>query len=443
MKLKRRTIIFLSIIGGILLLIAGELLFEKWYETALQRSDDGAYHAEAVEKRNQYVYYQIIDNATGEIVFETERFPLGGFFNAALDWGNDCHDFFVLSNDTGLHSYLYNGSTWEKPHIIAIVTDENGELEAAAFYKDEFNFTAVEDYELERIPKPIRKRQCENGAPERWTEERDKFLATVRNVELFTELPLWTHEGAQSIAMELKMLYEHGHIPFYRISKLTQTGGVYDEDAIYLSRTILAETEDGSRYLIETLEDRLVYSIIDDGGEGRLVYAIPLSEDRSLPYIEFANEKSIAMDPQSNLTEIATVKYSETELQEIAAYRNAFFGLYRQFPIESMKKVQTGYRVSYLGEHSVVLLMIDSAASEILYGWVYRTDRMKSDFDALEIGQSLGDVRELDPNGQYLFLYSGRNESPRVSTHCTKDGYLFSIEYDDSGNIICINEELI
>ena len=49
----------------------------------------------------------------------------------------------------------------------------------------------------------------------------------------------------------------------------------------------------------------------------------------------------------------------------------------------------------------------------------------------------------IDPNGEYLFLYTGRNDTPKVSSHYTKDGYLITIEYDVSNVIISINEELI
>ena len=67
----------------------------------------------------------------------------------------------------------------------------------------------------------------------------------------------------------------------------------------------------------------------------------------------------------------------------------------------------------------------------------------KSDFDKLVKGQSLDEVRAIDPNGEYLFLYTGRNDAPKVSSHYTKDGYLITIEYDVSNVITSINEELI
>jgi hypothetical protein len=34
--------------------------------------------------------------------------------------------------------------------------------------------------------------------------------------------------------------------------------------------------------------------------------------------------------------------------------------------------------------------------------------------------------------GEYLFLYTGRNDMPRVSTHYTTDHYLITVSYDES-----------
>ncbi len=74
---------------------------------------------------------------------------------------------------------------------------------------------------------------------------------------------------------------------------------------------------------------------------------------------------------------------------------------------------------------------------------VKRTEVLKSDFDNLKTGQSLDDVREIDPDGEYLFLETGRNDTPKVSSHYTKDGYFITVEYDDANVIISINEERI
>ena len=42
---------------------------------------------------------------------------------------------------------------------------------------------------------------------------------------------------------------------------------------------------------------------------------------------------------------------------------------------------------------------------------------------------SLRDVIDSDPNGVYLFLYTGRDDLPKVSNHFSTDGYFISISY--------------
>ena len=75
-------------------------------------------------------------------------------------------------------------------------------------------------------------------------------------------------------------------------------------------------------------------------------------------------------------------------------------------------------------------------------GNIHRTTLFKSDFDRVAVGQSLDEVRAFDPNGEYIFLYTGSG-TPRVSSHYTKDGYCITIEYDVSNTIISINKGLI
>lgn len=59
----------------------------------------------------------------------------------------------------------------------------------------------------------------------------------------------------------------------------------------------------------------------------------------------------------------------------------------------------------------------------------------RADFDKLSIGQSLKEVKELDPNGFYTWTETGRNDTPKISTHDTCDGYEITIQYSDD-NII-------
>ncbi len=143
-----------------------------------------------------------------------------------------------------------------------------------------------------------------------------------------------------------------------------------------------------------------------------------------------------------SIVDLASKIYDETELLELTEFNGSLSDLNNKYPIECLRENNGIYRVSYLGDGSIAIFLFDGSGNRIL-GSVYSTQLLKSDFDGLVKGQSLDDVRVVDPNGEYLFLYTGRNDTPKVSSHYTKDGYLITIEYDVSNVIISINEELI
>ena len=90
----------------------------------------------------------------------------------------------------------------------------------------------------------------------------------------------------------------------------------------------------------------------------------------------------------------------------------------------------------------MAVIVFDSQGNKIL-GDIHGVLLSKSDFDHLEKGATLNTVQEIDPAGEYLFLYTGRNDTPRLSTHYTKDGYLITIEYDYQNRVSNIYEELL
>ena len=146
--------------------------------------------------------------------------------------------------------------------------------------------------------------------------------------------------------------------------------------------------------------------------------------------------------PDKSLVDLASKTYDETELLELMKFDGLLNELNVKYPIECLREDNGMYRVSYLGDESVVIFLFDGSGNK-LFGRTYSTQLLKSDFDKLLKGQSLDEVRAIDPNGEYLFLYTGRNDTPKESLHYTKDGYLITIQYDASCSIISINEELI
>lgn len=143
-----------------------------------------------------------------------------------------------------------------------------------------------------------------------------------------------------------------------------------------------------------------------------------------------------------SIIDLSSTIYDEPKLLELAKFSGSIDALNAQYPIECFREDNGTYRATYLGNGSIAVLLFDNYGNRY-WGNIYNTNLLKSDFEGLAKGQSLEEVRKIDPNGEYLFLYTGRNDTPKVSSHYTKDGYLITIEYDASNNIISINEELI
>lgn len=152
------------------------------------------------------------------------------------------------------------------------------------------------------------------------------------------------------------------------------------------------------------------------------------------------NEKTCS--PDQNIIELVSKKYSDSQLLTISQLEMTMGELNKQYPIECLRKIGTAYRVSYLGNDGVAIIYFDSSEKKIL-GRVYRLHLTKADFNKLEIGQLLESVQEIDPQGEYLFLYSGSNNVPKISTHYTIDGYLITVEYDEENTISSVTTSLI
>lgn len=143
-----------------------------------------------------------------------------------------------------------------------------------------------------------------------------------------------------------------------------------------------------------------------------------------------------------NVTDLSSEIYEESQLLEIEKFDGSIDELGAKYPIECIREIDDSYRVVYLGVDKVAVLWFDNSGKKIM-GKVYSSKLSNNDFNDLKEGMSVQDVQNVDPNGEYLFLYTGRNDTPRVSYHCTKDGYLISIEYDESNTITSIQKELL
>lgn len=146
--------------------------------------------------------------------------------------------------------------------------------------------------------------------------------------------------------------------------------------------------------------------------------------------------------PNQLLSELVSKVYMSDQLLEIVRFRGSMEELNTQYPIECLRESEYAYRVAYLGNDDVAIIFFNRDGSYIT-GRLYKLFPSKLKFEDLSVGKSLDYVQEMDPDGEYLFLFTGSNNVPRISTHCTKDGYLVEIEYTEDNLISSINIEPI
>ena len=61
-------------------------------------------------------------------------------------------------------------------------------------------------------------------------------------------------------------------------------------------------------------------------------------------------------------------------------------------------------------------------------------------FETLSTDDSINDVMTIDPNADYSFTYSGRNDTQKLSLHYTKDGFCVVVAYDSNNSIIGVEK---
>jgi len=142
------------------------------------------------------------------------------------------------------------------------------------------------------------------------------------------------------------------------------------------------------------------------------------------------------------LIELSTKAYEDDEITSIMSFTGSIQELNKIYPIECIRKIPVGYRVSYCGISNFISILFDNSGNKLI-GNIYKISNSKSYFNNLIIGNSIEEVKRIDPNGNYVFLYTGRNDIPKQSVHYTSDGYLLTISYDENNLISNIESEYI
>ena len=125
-----------------------------------------------------------------------------------------------------------------------------------------------------------------------------------------------------------------------------------------------------------------------------------------------------------SLFELATKVYTDAELEEIKKFSGTIDELHQKYKIECLRETSgTEQRVSYLGENKVLNLYFTSKSDYVWKELVSISPHSLEEFNnAITVGQPWSDVMGFDPAGYFYSI-----GATVISTHITRDGYIFKV----------------
>ena len=153
-------------------------------------------------------------------------------------------------------------------------------------------------------------------------------------------------------------------------------------------------------------------------------------------------EKNMNNEQNKSILDLIKHIYIEDELIEILQFKGSYSELNEKFPVECLRETETMKYAVYCSDRDIVFVYFDLNGSQLGRSSRYSMQHTSEEFQSLQVGDTLDDVMEVDPDGSYLFLHTGV-QSARGSTHCTKDGFFVIIGYDDQNTITSIEIRMI
>ena len=153
-------------------------------------------------------------------------------------------------------------------------------------------------------------------------------------------------------------------------------------------------------------------------------------------------EEMIKQCKGKNVTEITATVYSDNELDQICNFKGNLAQYSRTYLIECIREEDAGKRAVYRGDSGFAIIYFNQDGEKLL-GEVVHSSLFLQNFTQFKEGDSLESVRNLDPDGKYTFLETGKNDTPKTSIHYTKDGFLILIHYNQENKIVKIETTLI
>lgn len=137
-----------------------------------------------------------------------------------------------------------------------------------------------------------------------------------------------------------------------------------------------------------------------------------------------------------------TISYNA--LSELLKSKPTLEELNANISLEFVRKLDTSYRAVMKTEQGWVQAFFNqdgTFAESVKMGKLKSV--LKDDLLKIPFGMPVKQVQEIDPDGDYNFMYASWSGYPKKSYHYTSDGYVFSIYYDDAYEVMDISFALI
>ena len=140
------------------------------------------------------------------------------------------------------------------------------------------------------------------------------------------------------------------------------------------------------------------------------------------------------------------IRYSDEDLDiiyhEIYDNKKTLSDLERQYAVRYIDALQITdvngkelKSVVLFGETKYLYFRFD-ADERVQFAWIKSLSPNSAEFDQLSAGDAFEKVRELDPDGDYPFLFASWSGYPKISYHYTADECLVVIHYTADGKTV-------
>lgn len=151
---------------------------------------------------------------------------------------------------------------------------------------------------------------------------------------------------------------------------------------------------------------------------------------------------TLISDSNININELITNEYSLDEMLRIENCAETVLELNSKFPIQCLRERENGYEAIYKNAENILVITFNKEGKKDI-SHIYHMVKQSSEFKELKAGDSIETVKTIDPQGNFMFLYTGRNDIPHISVHYTVDGYVIYVYYDENNFVSLIEKEMV